>query len=204
MGAREAVRDKKKEEEPWRAVGMEQRETEDNVERTERERERRGEGVAMGGEEGIHRTDTSLWLCCMPPGYPASHRLHPSPFLPSSISLTSSFSHRRDPARFSTSLSLSRVLPLSSSLARYAALVRSHSRSPLRCLWSPGSSLLALVRSILHKRERQGRVAKARGRAAAAAAGSLARTNPTDSRNTIPSLVGGLRMVRSHDRNQPG
>jgi len=34
--------------------------------------------------------------------------------------------------------------------------------------------------------------------------GSLARANPTDSRNTIPSLVGGLRMVRSHDRNQPG
>lgn len=36
----------------------------------------------MGREKGIQRTDTSLWLCCMPPGYPASHRLHPSLFLP--------------------------------------------------------------------------------------------------------------------------
>lgn len=43
-----------------------------------------------------------------------------------------------------------------------------------------------------------------RAAAAAVAVGSLARTNPTDSRNTIPSLVGGLRMVRSHDRNLPG
>lgn len=32
----------------------------------------------------------------------------------------------------------------------------------------------------------------------------LSRANPTDSRNTIPPLVGGLRMVCSHDRNQPG
>lgn len=122
---------------------------------TEREREK---GVRwQWREEGIHRTDTSLWLCCMPPGYPASHRLHPSPFLPylyPSLSLPLSLIDATQLVSPRLCLFLAFSLSLSSSLARHAALVRSHSRSPLRCLWSPGSSLLALVRSILHERER--------------------------------------------------
>lgn len=74
--------------------------------------------MAIGGGGRRSTEPTRLWLCCMPPGYPASHRLHPSPFLPylyPSLSLTSSFSHRRDPARFSAFLSLS--LSLLPSLA---------------------------------------------------------------------------------------
>lgn len=45
---------------------------------------------------------------------------------------------------------------------------------------------------------------RGQGERSSSGGGSLARANPTDSRNTIPPLVGGLRMVRSHDRNQPG
>lgn len=112
-------------EEPQRTVASERNRERWKIERgTYRESEKEGErGEVAIGEGGRRRRSTEptrLWLCCMPPGYPASHRLHPSPFLPylhPSLSLTSSFSHRRDPARFSAFLSLSRVLSLSPSLS---------------------------------------------------------------------------------------
>lgn len=95
-------------------------------------------------------------------------------------------------------LSLSRVLPLSPSLARHAALVRSHSRSPLRCLWSPGSSLLALVRSILHERERQGRVAKAER-----SGGGLSRARKPNGLTDHDSIVGWWATDGSFARSKP-
>lgn len=104
------------------------------------------------------------------------------------------------------------------SLARGAVLVRSRSRSPL----CAASGLLvplcsrSFVQYSVRERGRGGwlkaggrEVGRSGGRgqgerSGGGSGGSLARANPTDSRNTIPPLVGGLRMVRSHDRNQPG
>lgn len=155
----------------------------------------------------------------MPPGYPASHWLHPS--LTLSLSAPS-FSHRRDPARFSASLSLSHLLPVSLS----PFLVRVSFSSSRRGARSFSLSVAALcaasgllvplcsrsfVQYSVRERGRGGWLkaggwegGRGQGERSSSGGGSLARANPTDSRNTIPPLVGGLRMVRSHDRNQPG
>lgn len=83
-----------------------------------------------------------------------------------------------------------------------------------RCLWSPGSSPRARSFNTLGESE----VGGGGGGDGGGGGGNgcegrqrpegekrqLSRANPTDSRNTIPPLVGGLRMVCSHDRNQPG
>lgn len=88
------------------------------MKRTEREKEEERGEVVIGGE-GIHRTDTSLWLCCMPPGYPVSHRLHPSPFLPylyPSLSLPLSLIDATQLVSPRLSVSFPRSLSLSLSL----------------------------------------------------------------------------------------
>lgn len=135
-----------------------ERDGKQNVERIEREKKRE-KGVRWqweGGRKGIHRTDTSLWLCYMPLGYPASHRLHPSPFLPflyPSLSLPLSLIDATQLVSPRLCLFLAFSLFLLPSLATRHSFVLTLGRR-LRCLWSPGSSLLALVRSILHERER--------------------------------------------------
>lgn len=163
MREREKLCDEEKEEEPQRTVASERNRERWKIERgTYRESGKegeRGEVAIGGGEEEIHRTDTSLAMlyAARLPCFTSTPSFSLSP-VPLSISLshflflssTRPSSFLRVSVSFSHSLSFS----LSPSLARHAALVRSHSRSPLCCLWSPGSSLLALVRSILHERER--------------------------------------------------
>lgn len=82
-----------------------------------------------------------------------------------------------------------------------------------RCLWSPGSSPRARSFNTLGESEVGGGGGGDGGGGGNGCEGrqrpegekrQLSRANPTDSRNTIPPLVGGLRMVCSHDRNQPG
>lgn len=113
---------------------------------TEREGER-GE-VAMGERGSTEPTRLSGYAVCRQATLlhigsnllPFSRTLiHLSHFLFLSSTRPSSFLH------------VCLFLSLSPFLVCHAALVRSHSRSPLRCLWSPGSSLLALVRSIDRK-----------------------------------------------------
>lgn len=161
MREREKLCDEEKEEEPQRTVASERNRERWKIERgTYREREResekegeRGEVAIGGGGEEIHRTDTSLAMlyAARLPCFTSTPSFSLSP-VPLSISLSHFlFLSSTRPSSF---LRVSVSFSLSPSLARHAALVRSHSRSPLCCLWSPGSSLLALVRSILHERER--------------------------------------------------
>jgi len=117
--------------------------------------------------------------------------IHLSHFLFLSSTRPSSFLH--------VSVSFSRSLSLSSSLARHAALVRSHSRSPLCCLWF----LFARARSFNTPWEREvGEGGKGQGERSDGGSG-LSRARKPNGLMEHDSIVGWWATNGSFARSKP-